>query len=116
MENKTVTCIECPIGCTITVSVEGDKIISINGNACPRGKLYAENEMICPRRVITSTIKTTDGRMLAVKTERPVKKSEMFAVMEKINCVVTEPKGIGEVVLKNVSEDINLISAQDIDI
>ena len=116
MEIRTVTCIECPIGCSISVSLDGDKIVKVEGNTCPRGKLYAENEMVCPRRVITSTVKTTDGRMLSVKTERPVKKSEMFTVMEKIRNIITEPKHIGEVVIENVSEDINLVSAQEIDI
>ena len=72
--------------------------------------------MVCPRRVITTTVKTTDGRMMAVKTERPIKKSEMFEVMEKIRKIETKPKKIGEIVLQNVSEDINLISAQDMDI
>ena len=116
MEKRTVTCIECPIGCSVTVSLEGDKIISIEGNTCPRGKLYAENEMVCPRRVITTTVKTTDGRMMAVKTERPIKKSEMFEIMEKIRKIESKPKKIGEVVMGNISEDINLISAQDMDI
>lgn len=116
MEKRTVTCIECPIGCSVTVTMDGVKILSVEGNTCPRGKLYAENEMICPRRVITSTVKTSDGRMMAVKTERPVKKSEMFEVMEKINKIVSSPKKIGEVVLENISENIDLVSAQDIDI
>ena len=115
MENRTVTCIECPIGCSVTVEMDGDKILSVSGNNCPRGKAYAENEMICPRRVITTTVKTTDGRMLAVKTERPVKKSEMFEIMEKIRNIETKPKKIGEVVAENISEDINLVSAQNID-
>lgn len=116
MENRTITCIECPIGCSINVSLDGDKILSINGNSCNRGKTYAENEIICPRRVITSTVKTTNGKMLAVKTERPVKKSETFLVMEKIKNITTTPKKIGEVVMENISEEINLISSQDIDI
>ena len=116
MEKRIVTCIECPNGCSVTVTMDGDKILSVEGNTCPRGKLYAENEMICPRRVITTTVKTTDGRMMAVKTERPVKKSEMFEIMKKISKVITSPKKIGEVVVENISEDINLVSAQDMDI
>lgn len=116
MEKRTVTCIECPIGCSISVAMDGDKILSVEGNTCPRGKLYAENEMVCPRRVITTTVKTTDGRMMAVKTERPIKKSEMFEIMEKIRKIESKPKKIGQVVMENISEDINLVSAQDMDI
>ncbi len=112
---KTITCIECPIGCSVIVSLENDKILSVTGNGCPRGKVYAENEIVCPRRVLTTTIKTTSGKMLAVKTERPIKKSETFALIEKIRSTITEPKHIGEVIIKNVSEDIDLVSAQEID-
>ena len=58
---KTLTCIECPIGCEIEVEIHGGKVISLKGNGCPRGKLYAENEVICPRRVVTSTVRAKDG-------------------------------------------------------
>ena len=116
MTERIITCIECPIGCTITVGLDGDKIINLEGNTCQRGKLYAENEIVCPRRVLTSTVKTMDGRLLAVKTIRPIKKSETFKVLEIIRNTVTQVKHIGEVVVKNVSEDIDLVSAQELDV
>ena len=115
MQKRTITCIECPIGCAITVSFDGDNVANIEGNTCPRGALYAKNEIICPRRVVTTTVKTTDGRMMAVKTDRPIKKSQIFYVMQKIRTIITEPKSIGEVVFANISEDINLVCAQELD-
>lgn len=115
MEKRTITCIECPIGCSITISFDGANVTNIEGNTCPRGALYAKNEIICPRRVITTTVKTTDGRMMAVKTDKPIKKSQTFEIMQKIRTITAEPKSIGEVVLANISEDINLVSAQELD-
>ena len=112
---KKLTCIECPIGCLITVALDGDKVLDITGNTCPRGKLYAQNEMVCPRRVLTTTVKTTDNRMLAVKSQKPIKKSDIFTVMEILRSVIVEPKKIGEVVVGNIVEDINIISAQNLD-
>ena len=44
MELKKLTCIECPIGCDMEVELEDGKVLSVTGNSCPRGKLYAENE------------------------------------------------------------------------
>ena len=38
---KTLTCIECPIGCTIEVELQDGNVISVQGNGCPRGRLYA---------------------------------------------------------------------------
>ena len=118
-ENKTetreITCIECPMGCTVKVELTGGVITSIEGNTCFRGKEYASNEVTCPRRVLTTTLRTTDGRMRAVKTEKPIRKEDIKNVMEHISHVVTEPKRIGEIVLENVSENINLVSAQNLD-
>ena len=115
MEKINLTCVECPVGCSIDVSTEDGKVISITGNSCPRGKLYAENEVICPKRVVTSTVRSTDGRMLSVKTDRPVKKSNIFAVMKAINeCVVTPPKKIGDVLIENIDDDANLIATDEL--
>ena len=109
---KTLTCIECPIGCTIEVELQDGKVVSVNGNGCPRGKLYAENEVVCPRRVVTSTVRAKSGEMIPVKTNAPVKKSEIFSVMEKINATVCElPVKIGDILVENISDDIHLIVA-----
>ena len=107
---KTLNCIECPIGCEITVDLNGDKILSLTGNACPRGKLYAQDEVVCPKRVITSTVRAKDGSLVPVKTDKPVKKSEIFSVMEKINAVVCDmPVTMGQVLVENIEGDANLV-------
>ncbi len=114
---KTINCIECPKGCEISVEIEGGVIKNITGNSCKRGFNYATDEITCPRRVITSTVKTKDGRVVSVKTERPVKKSEIFDVMKKINGItLSKSVNIGDVVEENISEDINLIATNHIDV
>lgn len=109
-EIKKLTCIECPVGCDISVELDGKTVVSVSGNGCPRGDMYARNEVVCPRRVITTTVRTQSGRVVPVKTDKPVKKSEIFAVMDKINSLVI-PDGIKEkqVVAENITEDINLV-------
>lgn len=111
MSVVNLTCIECPMGCAIEVAVENEKVISVKGNTCPRGKMYAENEVICPMRVVTSTVRAVSGAMIPVKTDRPVKKSEMFAVMRKINAVHPKlPVKIGDILLENISDGVNLVA------
>ena len=108
---KQVTCTECPVGCLVTVEYDGEKILSVTGNSCPRGKAYAENEVVCPRRIVTSTVRLTDGRMLPVKTDRAVKKSEIFTVMEKIKGLrITPPVRIGEILQKEITEGCHLVA------
>lgn len=114
MSEKKITCIECPVGCEITVEVDNGEVLSVTGNGCPRGKLYASSEVICPRRVITSTVKKENGGVLPVKTDKPVKKSEIFDVMQKINGA-TAKSGVrrGDIIVENITEDINLIATDD---
>ena len=116
MTIKTLTCIECPIGCLMEVGVDGEKVAYVKGNSCPRGKMYAENEVVCPRRVITTTVRTKNGKLLPVKTDKPVRKSEIFSVMDKINGYICKtPVQIGDVLIENVTEDINIIATNNED-
>lgn len=111
MKIERLTCIECPIGCEMEVGVEDGKAVYVKGNSCPRGKMYAENEVICPKRVVTSTVRAADGRLVPVKTDKPIKKSEIFEVMKKINATVCGlPVKIGDVLVENISDDAHLIA------
>ncbi len=113
MEKKIITCIECPMGCSMIACRDGNEI-EISGNGCPRGKAYAQNEMICPRRIITSTVRAISGQMISVKTDKPVKKAEMFLVMQKINQINPKPPvKIGDILKENIIEDINLIATSN---
>lgn len=106
----SITCIECPKGCRIEVETAGEKVISVTGNGCPRGRTYAENEVTCPMRVVTSTVRAQDGQMIPVKTDRPVRRSEMLAVMRKINALTpATPLKIGDVLLRGIDGEANLV-------
>ena len=113
---KDVTCVECPMGCRVTVLLDGDKVLGVEGNTCARGKMYAENEVICPMRVVTSTVKTEKGVPVSIKTDKPVKKANMFDVIKKINSVtVKTPLRIGDVVIEDVSDGANVVVTINMD-
>lgn len=116
MKVQYLTCIECPIGCEMEVGVEENKAVYVKGNTCPRGKMYAENEVVCPRRVVTSTVRAQNGTMIPVKTDKPVRKSDIFAIMQKINqATCSLPIRIGDIVIEHVSEDANVVATGNID-
>lgn len=111
MKTVKLTCIECPIGCPIEVDTEGGVPVAVRGNSCPRGKAYAESEVVCPRRVLTTSVRATNGEMIPVKTSKPVRRVELFALMQEINAVhPTPPVSIGDVLVKGISEDADLIA------
>lgn len=115
MKKINLTCVECPMGCSLEVTVEGEQI-NVSGNGCPRGVMYAKNEITCPMRVLTSTVKTEDGRLVAVKTDNPIKKSLMMDLMKKINSLtVKTPVKIGDVIVENFSDGANLVATDKLD-
>ncbi len=110
---RELTCVECPMGCKISVSNIDDKF-EFSGYSCPRGKAYAENEVVDPKRVVTSTVKLSDGRLLPVKTDKPVSKKDTFKVMEVINSItVSAPIKAGDVI-KSDLYGANIISSRTV--
>ena len=100
---KELTCIACPLGCFVTVTLDGDKIISVEGNTCPRGKEYAITECTAPVRTLTTTVRCTDGSLLSVKTARPISKDKMMEAMAVISsATATLPVSVGDVIIKGL--------------
>ena len=100
---KELICITCPKGCHLKVD---EQTFAVTGNACPRGAAYGANELRNPVRVVTSTVVVTGSeiRRLPVKTDRPIPKGKMFAVMEEIARVrVTGPVRVGDVLIAHVA-------------
>lgn len=102
---KTLTCIICPRGCSLTVK-ETDGKLEARGNACPRGEEYAIKECTNPVRTVTATVRVANrhNTMVAVKTETPVAKTRMMEVMAALRKVqVNAPLHIGDTVLEDAA-------------
>ena len=103
MATRDMTCIVCPMGCQLHVELDGDKVVSVSGNTCPRGKQYAIDECTHPMCTITSTARTENGEVIPVKTNRTIPKELMFECMKEINrAAVKLPARVGDVVIENV--------------
>lgn len=100
---RELTCIVCPIGCSLVAEIEDGKVLSVSGNTCPRGKAYAESECIAPMRTITTTVKCLNGEILPVKTAGTIPKEKIFEAMKIINDVhPVLPISVGDVIIENV--------------
>lgn len=106
MREQNLTCIGCPLGCSISVSLsDNGEVSEITGNTCKNGEEYARKEVTNPSRVVTSIIKINNGdvNMVSVKTAEDIPKGKIFDCMEALKKVtVTAPVQIGEVIIKNV--------------
>ena len=61
MSTRELTCIGCPLGCAITVTMDGSTVTAVTGNTCPRGDAYARKEVTNPTRIVTSTVRVNGG-------------------------------------------------------
>ncbi len=100
---RELTCIVCPIGCALTVELDGGKVVSVSGNTCPRGKAYAVDECIAPKRTLTTTVRCEGGELLCVKTATPIPKEKVHDAMKIINNAHPHlPISIGDVIIEDV--------------
>ena len=107
MSKKELTCIGCPLGCQITVDWddEAKKVISVTGNTCKNGDIYARKEVTTPTRIVTSSIPVSGGDMVRVscKTQHDIPKNRIFDVMKEIHAAKAKaPLRIGDVLVKDV--------------
>ena len=104
MDTRELTCINCPMGCRITVTMNGNEIVSVTGNTCKRGDIYARTEVTAPVRTVTTTIKVTNSSQdrISCKTKEPVPKDKIFEVMDEINRTTCEaPVKTGDVLIQD---------------
>ena len=104
-EVMNFTCVQCPMGCPLTVTLEDGVVTSVTGNTCPRGKVYGEHEATHPERVVTSLVGIVgDYHAVSVKTTAPVPKDRVDDVLDQISStLVTLPVTMGDVVVSNVA-------------
>ena len=98
MSTRELTCIGCPLGCAITVTMDGSTVTAVTGNTCPRGDAYARKEVTNPTRIVTSTVRVNGGiyPMANVKTASDIPKGRIFDCVNALKDItVNAPLKIG---------------------
>lgn len=102
---REITCICCPVGCTLRVRFSSAGASCIQGNRCSRGEAYAKEELSNPKRILTTSVKVLYGEypLVSVRTDLPIPKHLIFEAMKIIRTLsVTAPIEIGQVLLENI--------------
>ena len=111
---KTLTCIVCPKGCTLSVDISKEEV---TGNGCSRGKDYGLTEVKNPTRVLTTTVAIENAihPRLPVKTSSPIPKGKLLEAMEVIDTVrVSAPVRIGDVIVHDLlNTGANLVACSN---
>ena len=120
-EGRTVrelTCITCPMGCSLRVTLEHGEFSKVEGNRCKRGAEYAYAEITHPVRTLTTTmaVKGHPELVIPVKSDRPIPKGSLFDAMKRINQEAAElPVHMGEVLISDLyGADIEATAPMDL--
>jgi len=101
----------CPNGCEITED--------LNGGMCGKGPAYVQNEILSPRRTLTSSVKVTDGviPLVSVRTTETIPKDklrEAMAILAKMT--VKAPVSLGQIIAADFMETgVQLIATKSVD-
>ena len=123
IEKLSLTCIICPMGCSMEVEVETNasgqkKVLSVKDNGCKRGEQYAAKELQNPTRTLTTTIKVEGGELplVPVKTAGEVPKASLLQCMEVVRRASCKaPVKRGDVLIYDLlGTGVNVIACADI--
>ena len=116
---RELTCIGCPMGCPLIVTMEAGEVISVTGNTCKRGDVYARKEVTNPTRIVTSTVRVAGGSidMVSVKTREDIPKGKIFDCVKALRGIeVPAPVHIGDVILKNVADTgVDIVATKNVE-
>ena len=98
MEIRKLTCISCPMGCQITVEMDGNEVVSVTGNTCKRGDVYARKE-------VTN------------KTKEDIPKGKIFDCVKALKGVEVEaPVHIGDVVMPDAAgTGVDIVATKNVE-
>lgn len=114
---RELICINCPMGCQLKVDDSDLNNIKVTGNTCKRGETYGINEVLHPKRMVTSIVKV-EGKedILSVKTKEAIPKELIFEALYVLKDVKAKaPIKIGDVVVKNIlNTGVDVIATKNI--
>lgn len=111
-----LTCINCPMGCTISAQYDGVEVSDIEGYTCKRGMEYAKTEITAPVRTVTALAQVYGtSEPVSVKTAMPVDKNRVQDVVNEIKKTVNiRPIHIGDVIVYDVcGTGVNVIATEE---
>ena len=110
---RELTCICCPVGCALTVTIEGDNSVTVTGNRCPRGAAYGEKEVTNPTRIVTSTVRVEGypDTVVSVKTASEGRIDDCMKALADVT--VAAPIHVGDVIVENVADTgVNIVATR----
>lgn len=118
MERRELTCIGCPIGCSLLIELGENGELKVAGNNCKIGDSYGIKEFTNPTRVITTTVVVNNGDIsqVSVKSEKDIEKGKIFNCLKALkNFSIDAPIAIGDIIYENIEgTGVNIIATKNV--
>jgi CxxC motif-containing protein len=115
--SKKITCIQCPLGCEITVLKKDSEYVA-EGQHCSRGETYAIQEATDPQRVLTTAIPIHFGmqKMLPVRSNKQLPKDMIKPGVKKLASIIVEaPVYCGDIIVHEFMDtNVDIIATRDV--
>lgn len=92
--------------------------IAVNGNLCSKGQGFAVKELKDPDRLLTTMVKVRNRReLLSVRSDRPVKKSELPELVRKLRSFeAVPPVRIAQIFLSGMGQNaVSILATSDVE-
>lgn len=104
--NREMVCIVCPNGCRLNVFVdEQNRVTRVENALCRNGRTYAEDEVQCPKRSLTSTVKVKDGThpLVSVRSSKPIPREKLQEAVDTLRLLeLTAPVDFHQVIVSDI--------------
>ncbi|HZJ69201.1 MAG TPA: DUF1667 domain-containing protein [Candidatus Eisenbacteria bacterium] len=111
-----VTCIMCPLGCSINIEEKQGEILDIKGHGCNRGLKFAKAEFYNPQRMVTTIVTLAGGEYpyLPVISDGEVPKECLKDCIKSLHKTrVKAPVEMGDIIIENVlGTNVNIVAAK----
>lgn len=115
---RRVSCIVCPMSCVGEVEIQNGQVMRMIGFNCERGRAYAKSEVTAPKRVLTTTVKITNGilHLLPVVSRQPLPKEKILPAVRCLAAIeVKTPVKAGDVIYSDIlGLGVDIIASRDV--
>ncbi|MCE1196258.1 DUF1667 domain-containing protein [bacterium] len=102
---REFTCLVCPRGCVLEADPEKSGDGRVKGAACPKGLLYATQELDDPRRTFSTSVRVLAGEspLVPVRLTKPIPRAAIGEALALIHAItLTAPVQAGQVLLSDI--------------
>lgn len=110
-------CIVCPRGCHLNYEYDGEELL-ITNNGCKRGPEYLKQELVLPKRMLTTTVQVKGGEIpvVPVYASEYVAKDDIITFMKYLKQIKLEAPVASntEIISRIDGKEVHIYTSRDV--